>query len=85
MSPDASTDAPTGWVYRSAPQPAAAAPAARASVAPPRPEPRPAVSSSTPSRSWVERGLQMMTVPVAITVGVMLAPMFWMLAPRTRH
>ena len=42
-------------------------------------------SDQPPSaRSWLETGLLMMTVPVAISAAVMFAPVIWMLSPRRR-
>jgi hypothetical protein len=92
MSPDAPTDAPTGWVYRSdaTPVPPAvrAAPAAPSAAAPGAPRRSDARATPQPARSargWLESGLTLVTVPVAITVGVMLAPMIWILAARPRR
>ena len=43
-----------------------------------RPVERPATSG------WIESGLYVMTAPMAIGVGVMLAPVLWMLRSRLR-
>lgn len=36
------------------------------------------------SRGWIETSLLLMALPMAITAGMMLAPMIWMCAPRRR-
>jgi hypothetical protein len=46
----------------------------RSPVARPRP----------PERGWIRTGLYMMTLPMTITVGMMLAPAFWMFSARRR-
>ena len=87
----------TGWVYRSAEPPAPDVLPAAPELAPDReawsvairlppgqvvtathPIPRP------PARGWIESGLYVMTAPMAIGVGVMLAPVLWMLRSRLR-
>jgi len=38
-----------------------------------------------PSRGWVETGLYLMTLPIAITAGIMFAPLAWMLSGRQKR
>jgi hypothetical protein len=79
-----------GWVYRSdPPAPIDNAPPALVDVAPPpaparlsTSPPSPRVASPEVSRSWVETGLGVMGLPVALTIAAMMAPMLWLLAPR---
>jgi hypothetical protein len=69
-----------GWVYRSdPPAPVIAEPRrpAPARVSAPASLPRPEVS-----RGWVETGLGVMGLPVALTIAAMMAPVLWFLAPR---
>jgi len=84
-------DTRVGWVYRSdPPAPIVAEPPppvfrvkaeatgfAAARVSAPASLPRPDVS-----RSWVETGLGVMGLPVALTIAAMMAPVLWLLAPR---
>lgn len=92
-------DNQTGWVYRSdaapveprikpvwpAPEPVdhAWTPPAEHAVPRERFSPEHAAQSSS-SRGWLETSLLIMALPMAVTAGMMLAPMIWMFAPRRR-
>jgi hypothetical protein len=70
-----------GWVYRSDP-PVAVAPPPPAPARLSASAPTPRVAPAEVSRSWVETGLGVMGLPVALTIAAMMAPMLWFLAPR---
>jgi hypothetical protein len=93
---EARADARTGWVYRSEAAPAVVQPLPRdpaaqpaAYTAPARVESRVATRPARRERGWVETGLYMMALPMALSVGFMLAPVvapiFLMFGSRPRH
>lgn len=95
MAREGRADARTGWVYRSdaAPalvQPLPSDPATQpaAYTAPARVETRIATPPASRDRGWIETGLYLMALPMAISVGFMLAPvvapMFWVFGSRSR-
>lgn len=49
-----------------------------------RVEPRPAPVARR-ERGWIETGLYVATLPMALTLGIMLAPVFWMFGGRSRQ
>ena len=66
-----------------------AVPKAVATPAPPQPSRQPAqpvraASQATRSKGWIESGLYVMTLPIAITAGIMYAPVAWFLSGRSR-
>jgi hypothetical protein len=88
---DAVEDTRTGWVYRSdtarpAAKPAAAAPpppAAPRFVASTAPPPRPAPDpAALPSFAWIAGAMAMMSLPLVITAGMMVAPIALVWAAR---
>ncbi|HEV3058221.1 MAG TPA: hypothetical protein VGY48_08225 [Vicinamibacterales bacterium] len=86
---------PAGWVYRSAaPAPSPARAPSVAPSAPPAPGPGPDPAPPEPSdraRSaqtsldWVEAGVGVMVLPLTVAIVAMIAPLLWMLAPRSRQ
>ena len=68
----------SGWVYRSD---ATSLPP----LAPPRKEPRfdPAEVPQPPTRGWMASGLYWVTLPMAVGVTLMLAPVVWLLRARS--
>src|SRR6187399_3288011 len=52
----------------------------RPSPPPPKPPPAPAVRP----KGWIESGLYVMTLPIAITAGIMYAPVAWLMSGRSR-
>jgi len=88
---DAVEDTRTGWVYRSETAPRAALPAAAPprfnAAAPPEPKPKPKpapepVRAAQPSFGWIAGAMAMMSLPLVITAGIMIAPMALMWAAR---
>jgi hypothetical protein len=70
-------------VYRSDAEPAApraAPPTALSPLAPVAERPAPATA-----RAWIETGLLLMTLPMTMTLGLMIAPVVWALGARARH
>lgn len=95
MARDGRADTRTGWVYRSDAEPAVVQPLPRdpaapapAYTAPARVEARFIAPRPRRARGWMEIGFYAMTLPMAIGVGVMMAPviapMFWMFGTRSR-
>jgi hypothetical protein len=90
VAPVAFEQARTGWVYRSEEAPAPAEPADPAWTVslrlPPAPVEVRSFTRPEPSspRGWIESGFYVMALPMAITVGMMLAPVIWMLGSRSR-
>jgi hypothetical protein len=90
---DPSAEGRTGWVYRSEPGLARVEPAPReqpswlvpSRPAPPRLEPRAAAPPPQPARGWIASGFYVVTLPMALTVGMMLAPVIWMFGARPRQ
>ena len=86
---DAVEDTRTGWVYRSGTTPRAAVPAAappRFNAAPP-PEPKAkpvpeSVPAAQPSFGWIAGAMAMMSLPLVITAGMMIAPIALVWAAR---
>lgn len=87
MSRGAFEESQTGWVYRSDSEPAFATPAEWTPPDPVLPEhawPERQPAPSAP-RGWIESGLCLMALPVAITAGLMLAPLVWMFGSRPQR
>lgn len=89
---DAVEDTRTGWVYRSESAPRPVAPAAaspRFNAAPPpgpkpkpQPAPEPAAAAAQPSFGWIAGAMAMMSLPLVITAGMMIAPIALVWAAR---
>lgn len=80
---DPAEDTRTGWVYRSE----TASRAAAQSTPPPRftavPAPTPAAATAAqPSLMWVAGAMAIMSLPIVITAGMMIAPMALVWAAR---
>lgn len=95
MTRESRGEARTGWVYRSEAAPALVQPLPRdpapqppAYTAPTRVEMR-TVEPARQQRGLIEMGLYVMVLPMALSVGFMLAPvvapMFWMFGSRSRR
>ena len=76
----------TGWVYRSDTGPAEPPPVqvTLPAVVPTRPMPRHAEPPQRTERGWIETGLYVMTLPLTLTVRIMLTPVNWMFGARPR-
>ena len=82
----------TGWVFKSDAEPAVgerpeAAPVWRPAEPPVVPQSHYASESyrlATSPAEWIEAGLLLMTLPVAFTTAMMVAPVMWMLGSRRR-
>ena len=64
------------------PVPANLSPVTPASATRPRVASRSDESSQRTERGWLESGLYVMTLPITLTVRMMLAPMNWMFGAR---
>jgi len=51
----------------------------------PRVEPAAAAPPPQPARGWIASGFYVMTLPMTLTVGMMIAPMMWMFGTRPRQ
>ena len=58
--------------------------APRPAAPPPPPPPRPAPPEPIREKGWIETGLYVMTLPIAITAGIMYAPVAWLFSTRSR-
>jgi hypothetical protein len=85
-------------VYRSDAEPVVSEPAPATSASEDVPRSAPASVSPAPVSSdradtprssgvtdWIEASLYMMTVPIAVTFGMMVMPMMWMFGPDSRR
>ncbi len=78
FAPAAAPVASSAWVYRSDAEAAKAAPAAPRRA--PAPTVAPPVHKSGPGR--VTHALDLVTMPIAVSLMAVLAPMRWLLGPR---
>src|SRR5687768_14331388 len=83
---DGAPETRTGWVYRSDVGPADTppAPVTLPAVVSARPAPRRTEPPQRTERGWIESGLYVMTLPLTLTIRIVLTPVNWMFGARPR-